>query len=79
MKGKDQEIFSIVMVVTITWLSMKGCSRQEELGMTRYLVVIDVMKRQENSGRKQGRARGEHYNFLGHKGARQLGAQPALV
>lgn len=51
-RGKDQEIFSIAMVVTVTWLPMKGCARQEGLRMTRYLIVIDVMKRQENSGKK---------------------------
>lgn len=40
------------MVVTVTWLSMKGCARQEDLGMTKYLVGIDVMKRQDNTGKK---------------------------
>lgn len=51
-RGKDQEIFSIAVVVTVTWLSMNGFARQEGLRMTRYLVVIDIMKRQENSGKK---------------------------
>lgn len=51
-RGKDREVFSIAMVVTVTWLSMKGCTRQEGLRMTRYLIVIDVMKRQANSGKK---------------------------
>lgn len=36
------------------------------------------MKRQ-NTGKKGGGERGEHCSFVGHKGARQLGAQPAVV
>lgn len=43
-RGKDQEVSSIAVVVTVTWLSMKGCATQEGLRMTRYFV-IDVMKR----------------------------------
>lgn len=43
--------------------------------MTRYLVT-DVMKRQ-NTGKKRGWERGEDCNFLGHEGARELGARLA--
>lgn len=74
MRGEKTKRFSALQLVTVTWLTLKGCTRQEDLGMTKYLVGIDVVKRRDI---QEMRKREEHYNFLEHKGARQLGAQPA--
>lgn len=49
---------------------MKGCTRQEDLGGTRYLLITGVMKRQ-NSGKKRRRER-ERSTLLTFLGAEVL-------
>jgi len=51
---------------------MKGCTRQEDLGRTRYLVVTDVMKRQ-SSGKNEEERKKHTITFLGAKVLDHLG------
>lgn len=60
---------------------MKGCTRQEDLEVTRYPIIIDVMKRQNtrNKEEREKERREAHTNFLVCKGARPLDVQLALA